>query len=116
MVLETALDQEMTEHLGHGRNGQVVNEAGNVRNGTQPKTVLTEAAGEVGIEVPRDRNGTFEPQVVKKRQRRLTGVDDIGDCKYNGSVAVPVVTLRALTRAGCGGGGARSRRARTCPV
>jgi transposase-like protein len=76
-VLETALDQEMTEHLGHERNGQVVNEAGNVRNGTRPKTVLTEATGEVGIEVPRDRAGTFEPQIVKKRQRRLTGVDEI---------------------------------------
>ena len=47
MVLETALDQEMTEHLGHERNGQVVNETGNVRNGTRVKTVLTEATGEV---------------------------------------------------------------------
>ena len=43
VVLETALDQELTEHLGHERNGQVVNEAGNVRNGTRPKTVLTES-------------------------------------------------------------------------
>jgi putative transposase len=77
MVLETALDQEMTEHLGHERNGQVVNETGNVRNGTRPKTVLTESTGEVGIEVPRDRAGTFEPQIVRKRQRRLAGVDEI---------------------------------------
>jgi transposase-like protein len=76
-VLETALDQEMTEHLGHEKNGQVVNEAGNVRNGTRPKTVLTEGTGQVGIEVPRDRAGTFEPQIVKKRQRRLGGVDEI---------------------------------------
>ncbi len=77
MVIETALDQELTEHLGHEKNGPVVNETGNVRNGTRPKTVLTEGNGEVGIEVPRDRAGTFEPQVVKKRQRRLTGVDEI---------------------------------------
>ena len=77
MVLETALDQELTEHLGHERNGPVVNEAGNVRNGSRPKTVLTESTGEVGIEVPRDRDGSFEPQIVKKRQRRLTGVDEI---------------------------------------
>ncbi len=77
MVLETALDQELTEHLGHEKNGPVVNEAGNVRNGTRPKTVLTESTGEVEIEVPRDRAGTFEPQIVKKRQRRLTGVDEI---------------------------------------
>ena len=76
-VLETALSQEMTEHLGHDKNGPAGNEAGNVRNGTRPKTVLTENTGQVGIEVPRDRAGTFEPQIVKKRQRRLTGVDEI---------------------------------------
>ena len=50
---------------------------GNVRNGARPKTVLTEGTGQVGIEVPRDRDGTFEPQIVKKRQRRLGGVDEI---------------------------------------
>jgi transposase-like protein len=74
-VLETALDQEMTEHLGHEKHGRPV--SGNVRNGTRAKTVLTEGTGEVGIEVPRDRAGTFEPQIVRKRQRRLTGVDEI---------------------------------------
>jgi putative transposase len=46
-----------------------------VRNGTRPKTVLTEASGQVPVEVPRDRDGTFEPQIVRKRQRRLAGVD-----------------------------------------
>src|SRR6201996_4099533 len=76
-VLETALDQEMTEHLGHEKNGPVVNEGGNVRNGSRPKTVLTESTGQVGIEVPRDRDGSSGPQIVKKRQRRLTGVDEI---------------------------------------
>jgi len=76
-VLETALNQEMTEHLGHDKHGLVTSETGNVRNGTRAKTVLTEASGQVGIEVPRDRQGTFEPQIVKKRQRRLTGVDEI---------------------------------------
>src|SRR3984885_12903010 len=74
-VLETALTQELTEHLGHERHGQPV--AGNVRNGTRAKTVLTESTGQVGIEVPRDRDGTFEPQIVRKRQRRLAGVDEI---------------------------------------
>jgi putative transposase len=77
VVLETALDQELTEHLGHEKNAPAGNETGNVRNGTRPKTVLTESSGEVGIEVPRDRDGTFEPQIVRKRQRRLTGVDEI---------------------------------------
>jgi putative transposase len=77
VVLETALDQELTEHLGHEKNGPVVNETGNVRNGSRPKTVLTESTGEVEVDIPRDRAGTFEPQIVKKRQRRLSGVDEI---------------------------------------
>ncbi len=77
-VLETALNEEMTEHLGHDKNQAPLDrESTNVRNGTRPKTVLTEAAGHVPIEVPRDREGTFEPQIVKKRQRRLSGVDEI---------------------------------------
>src|ERR1700685_2924532 len=77
VVIETALDQELTEHLGHERNTPAGNEAGNVRNGSRPKKVLTDGTGQVGIEVPRDRDGTFEPQIVKKRQRRLNGVDEI---------------------------------------
>jgi len=76
-VLETALNQELTEHLGHDKHGPAGNETGNVRNGTRAKTVLTEGSGQVPIEVPRDRVGTFEPQIVKKRQRRLTGVDEM---------------------------------------
>src|SRR6202012_5010089 len=71
VVIETALDQEMTEHLGHEGKPPAGNESGNVRNGSRPKKVLTEGTGQVGIEVPRDREGTFEPQIVKKRQRRL---------------------------------------------
>jgi putative transposase len=76
-VLETALNQELTEHLGHEKNGPVGNQTGNVRNGTRAKTVLTQSTGQVQVEVPRDRDGTFEPQIVRKRQRRLTGVDEI---------------------------------------
>ena len=74
-VLETALNEEMTEHLGHAKHGEPAGY--NIRNGTRGKTVLTESTGHVEIEVPRDRAGTFEPQIVKKRQRRLTGVDEI---------------------------------------
>ena len=48
-----------------------------MRKGNRAKTVLTESTGHVEIEVPRDRAGTFEPQIVKKRQRRLNGVDEI---------------------------------------
>ena len=77
-VLETALDEEMTEHLGHAKHqADPGRESTNVRNGSRPKTVISDAAGEVAIEVPRDREGTFEPQIVKKRQRRLTDVDEI---------------------------------------
>ena len=77
-VLETALNEEMTEHLGHEKHRAPGDrDSTNVRNGTRPKTVLTEATGQVEIEVPRDRDGSFEPQIVKKRQRRLTGVDEI---------------------------------------
>ncbi len=77
-VLETALNEEMTEHLGHEKNrAPEERDSVNVRNGTRPKTVLTEATGHVEIDVPRDREGTFEPVIVKKRQRRLNGVDEI---------------------------------------
>lgn len=77
-VLETALAEEMTEHLGHEKNrAEVGRESANVRNGTRSKTVVSDAVGEVEVNVPRDREGTFEPQIVKKRQRRLTDVDEI---------------------------------------
>jgi putative transposase len=76
-VLETALGEEMTEHLGYEKHDPAGAGTGNVRNGSRSKTVLTEATGHVQIDVPRDRAGTFEPQIVRKRQRRLSGVDEI---------------------------------------
>src|ERR1700760_4509703 len=76
-VIETALSEEMTEHLGYEKHGPAGAGSGNIRNGTRSKTVLTEASGHVEIDVPRDRAGTFEPQIVKKRQRRMGGVDEI---------------------------------------
>jgi putative transposase len=76
-VLETALNEEMTEHLGYEKHDPAGAGSGNIRNGTRGKTVLTEASGQVEIDVPRDRVGTFEPQIVRKRQRRLSGVDEI---------------------------------------
>jgi transposase-like protein len=72
-VLETALDVELTEHLGHERNER--SGSGNVRNGTSPKTVRTDV-GDVRITVPRDRAGSFAPVVVPKHSRRLAGFDD----------------------------------------
>jgi transposase-like protein len=75
-VLETALEAEMDEHLGYGKHEVSGRGSGNSRNGTRTKTVLTEI-GPVEIDVPRDTGATFDPQIVKKRQRRLTGVDEI---------------------------------------
>jgi transposase-like protein len=75
-VLETALETEMEDHLGYPKHAPEGRDKGNSRNGTRSKTVLTEV-GEVEIDVPRDRDGSFEPQIVKKRQRRLTGVDEL---------------------------------------
>jgi putative transposase len=75
-VLETALEEEMSEHLGYDKHDPVGRNRGNSRNGVRAKTVLTEI-GPVEIEVPRDTDASFEPQIVKKRQRRLTGVDEI---------------------------------------
>lgn len=77
LVVESALQEEMTEHLGYeagditGRNG------GNSRNGLRTKTVITDTCGPVTIEVPRDREGTFDPVVVPKRARRLPDLDTV---------------------------------------
>ena len=69
-VLETALNEEIAEHLGYEKNqADRGRQSANVRNGARAKTVISDAAGEVRIGVPRDREGTFEPQIVKKRQR-----------------------------------------------
>ena len=75
-VLETALEEEMAEHLGYDKHDPVGRNRGNSRNGVRSKTVLTEI-GPVEIDVPRDIDASFTPQIVKKRQRRLTGVDEI---------------------------------------
>ena len=75
-VLETALEAEMSEHLGYDKHDPAGRNGGNSRNGVRTKTVLTEI-GPVDIEVPRDREGSFDPVIVRKRQRRLDGIDQI---------------------------------------
>ena len=75
-VLETALEGEMAEHLGYDKHDPIGRNGSSSRNGTRSKTVLTDI-GPVELDVPRDREGTFEPKIVKKRQRRLDGVDQI---------------------------------------
>ncbi|MCX4779856.1 transposase [Streptomyces sp. NBC_01264] len=74
-VLERALEAEMSEHLGYERGDSGGHGSGNSRNGTSPKTVLTDA-GAVTLAVPRDRNGNFEPRLVPKNARRLAGFND----------------------------------------
>ena len=74
-VLERALDEELTDHLGYDKHAPVGRGSGNSRNGTSPKVLLTEA-GAVGLDVPRDRNGDFEPKIVPKGMTRLKGFND----------------------------------------
>lgn len=74
-IVEAALDEELDEYLGYDKHDPVGRGSGNSRNGTRSKTVVTDNVGAIKIQVPRDRNGTFEPQLVKKRQRRLSDMD-----------------------------------------
>ena len=75
-VLESALDGEITDHVGCEKHDPAGKNIGNSRNGTRVKAVLTDV-GPVGVKVPRDTAGTFERQIVKKRRRRLAGVDEM---------------------------------------
>lgn len=74
-VVERALQAEMAAHLGHDKHEPVANPAGNTRNGTSRKTLKGEF-GELPIDIPRDRQGNFEPQLIPKHQTRWTGFDD----------------------------------------
>jgi putative transposase len=76
VVVESALEGEMDDHLGYDNHDPVGRNGGNSRNGVRPKTLVTEA-GPVEIEVPRDRESSFEPVIVAKRQRLLSGIDDL---------------------------------------
>ena len=73
-VMERALNAELDAHLGYEKGEQKPSEQANHRNGTSRKTVLGES-GAVALEIPRDRAGTFEPQLIRKRQRRIDGMD-----------------------------------------
>lgn len=74
-LMERVLDGEMTAHLGYEKHAQEGRNGGNSRNGKSRKRVKTDTA-ELDVEVPRDRDGTFEPAIVAKGQRRLPGFDD----------------------------------------
>jgi len=75
-ILERSIAIELTGHLGYEEGDPAGAGSGNSRNGTTPKRLMTET-GHVDLEVPRDRNGTFGPQTVRKGQRRLDGVDKL---------------------------------------
>ena len=74
-VLERALGEELTEHLGYDKHSPAGRGSGNSRNGSTPKRLLTEV-GPVDLAVPRDRAGSFDPRIVRKGQRRLDGFND----------------------------------------
>jgi len=76
MVVEGALEGKLDDHLGYGKHDPAGRDGGNSRNGHRAKTVLTEA-GPVEISVPRDRESSFEPKIVAKRQRRLNGIEEM---------------------------------------
>jgi putative transposase len=75
-LLESALDGELSDHLGYDKHDPAGRNGGNSRNGSRSKAVLTDV-GPVRLEVPRDRDSSFEPRIVAKRQKRLTGVDEM---------------------------------------
>jgi putative transposase len=74
-ILERALQAEMTVHLGHEKNGAITSQSGNVRNGKSGKTIKGEF-GKLPIEIPRDRDSSFEPVIIPKGQTRFAGFDD----------------------------------------
>ena len=73
-LLERAMAAEMTEHVGYEKHDAIGNNSGNSRNGKSAKTIKG-TFGELALETPRDRNGTFEPQIIEKHQTRFTGFD-----------------------------------------
>lgn len=75
-VLEATLEAEMTEHIGYSRNDPTGHHSGNSRNGTRSKTILTDI-GPIEIDAPRDRDASFAPKIVAKRQRRVGGIDEM---------------------------------------
>ena len=81
LTVEAALGAEMEQHLGYPKHSPIGHHTGNSRNGTTPK-ILKGDHGEVLIETPRDRNGTFEPEIVRKGQTRMTGMDEQILCLY----------------------------------
>src|SRR5438045_7619816 len=81
-LVERAMEVELTDHLGYEPHREPPGGTGNTRNGATPKTLVTEH-GPVPIETPRDRDGSFDPKIVRKRQRRFGGVDEKRLARYS---------------------------------
>jgi putative transposase len=86
-VLEAGLQAEMTGHLGYERHDRAGHGSGNSRNGSTPKMLGTEV-GDIGLATPRDRNGSFEPRLVPKGQRRVGGLSDMIISLYAGGMTI----------------------------
>lgn len=80
-LLERALEAEMTDHLGYEKHSPDGHRSGNSRNGHSKKKIITDS-GKVPLNVPRDRKGQFEPQIIAKRQSRLDGFDVTRSSRY----------------------------------
>lgn len=76
-VTQTALNEEMTEHQGHEKHDPAGRELGNIGNGTRGKAVLTDSVGATGSGIPKAWSGTFEPQIVKKRQCSISRLGEV---------------------------------------
>ena len=86
-LIERAVAEELTDHLGYDHGDPAGRGSGNSRNGTTPKTIQAEL-GPVQLDLARDRNGTFEPQLIPKGSRRLAGFDDQIIALYAGGMTV----------------------------
>jgi putative transposase len=98
-AVERGLQTELTSHLGYEKGDRSAAAFPNSRNGTTPKTVLSQA-GEVDLDVPRDRLGTFSPQLVPKGSRRLGGMDEMIIALYAGGMTVRDIEHFLLTTLG----------------
>jgi hypothetical protein len=100
-ALERGLQAELSDHLGYEKGDPSAREHPNSRNGTSAKTVSSES-GDISLDVPRDRQGSFDPKLVRKGQRRLSGLDDM--------IIPPRAALQRGRPQACTPGGCRSGR------
>jgi putative transposase len=98
-VLERGLAAELTDHLGYEKGDPIGRELPNARNGFTPKTVASEV-GDVGLAIPRDRDGSFTPTLVPKGSRRLGGLDDMIISLYAGGMTVRDIQHHLATTIG----------------